>query len=84
MQTAGICLFDDKRGNDPMKNINEKKIGMVGFGHLGSSIAEALVNGGFPIELNDLAQGKQGNNGEGLRSEAGELCQGYGVSDEKL
>jgi pyrroline-5-carboxylate reductase len=36
------------RGNDPMKNINEKKIGMVGFGHLGSSIAEALVNGGFP------------------------------------
>ena len=48
MQTAGICLFDDKRGNDPMKNINEKKIGMVGFGHLGSSIAEALVNKGFP------------------------------------
>ena len=48
MQTAGICLFDDKRGNDPMKNINEKKIGMVGFGHLGSSITEALVNGGFP------------------------------------
>ena len=31
-----------------MKNINEKKIGMVGFGHLGSSIAEALLNGGFP------------------------------------
>ncbi len=31
-----------------MKNINEKKIGMVGFGHLGSSIAEALVSGGFP------------------------------------
>ena len=31
-----------------MKNINEKKIGMVGFGHLGSSIAEALVIGGFP------------------------------------
>ncbi len=31
-----------------MKNINEKKIGMVGFGHLGSSIAEALVNKGFP------------------------------------
>ena len=31
-----------------MKNINEKKIGMVGFGHLGSSITEALVNGGFP------------------------------------
>ena len=30
-----------------MKNINEKKIGMVGFGHLGSSIAEALLNGGF-------------------------------------
>ncbi len=26
MQTAGICLFDDMRGNDPMKNINEKKI----------------------------------------------------------
>ncbi len=48
MQTAGICLFDNKRGNDPMKNINEKKIGMVGFGHLGSSIAEALVNKGFP------------------------------------
>ena len=48
MQTAGICLFDDMRGNDPMKNINEKKIGMVGFGHLGSSIAEALLNGGFP------------------------------------
>ncbi len=47
MQTAGICLFDDMRGNDPMKNINEKKIGMVGFGHLGSSIAEALLNGGF-------------------------------------
>ena len=48
MQTTGIRLFDDMRGNDPMKNINEKKIGMVGFGHLGSSIAEALVNGGFP------------------------------------
>lgn len=48
MQTAGICLFDDKKGNDHMKNINEKKIGMVGFGHLGSSIAEALLNGGFP------------------------------------
>lgn len=48
MQTAGICLFDDKKGNDPMKNIKEKKIGMVGFGHLGSSIAEALLNGGFP------------------------------------
>ncbi len=48
MQTAGICLFDDKKGNGPMKNINEKKIGMVGFGHLGSSIAEALLNGGFP------------------------------------
>ena len=47
MQTAGICLFDDMRGNDPMKNINEKQIGMVGFGHLGSSIAEALLNGGF-------------------------------------
>lgn len=31
-----------------MKNINEKKIGMVGFGHLGSSIAEALIKGGFP------------------------------------
>ncbi len=31
-----------------MKKINEKKIGMVGFGHLGSSIAEALLNGGFP------------------------------------
>ena len=30
-----------------MKNIKEKKIGMVGFGHLGSSIAEALVKGGF-------------------------------------
>ena len=30
-----------------MENINEKKIGMVGFGHLGSSIAMALVNGGF-------------------------------------
>ena len=48
MQTAAICLFDDKKGNDPMKNINEKKIGMVGFGHLGSSIAEALIKGGFP------------------------------------
>lgn len=45
MQTAGICLFDDKRGNDPMKNINEKKIGMVGFGHLGSSIAEVSTPG---------------------------------------
>ncbi len=48
MQTAGFCLFDDKKGNDPMKKINEKKIGMVGFGHLGSSIAEALVKGGYP------------------------------------
>jgi pyrroline-5-carboxylate reductase len=48
MHTADICLFDDKKGNDPMKNINEKKIGMVGFGHLGSSIAEALINAGFP------------------------------------
>jgi len=48
MQAADSCLFDDKKGNDPMKNIKEKKIGMVGFGHLGSSIAEALVNGGFP------------------------------------
>ena len=48
MQTAAICLFDNKKGNDPMKNINEKKIGMVGFGHLGSSIAEALIKGGFP------------------------------------
>ena len=48
MQTDGIRLFDDMRGKDAMKNINEKKIGMVGFGHLGSSIAEALVNKGFP------------------------------------
>ena len=48
MHTAGICLFDDMKGNDLMKNIHEMKIGMVGFGHLGSSIAEALVNGGFP------------------------------------
>lgn len=47
MQTADSCLFDDKKGNDPMENINEKKIGMVGFGHLGSSIAEALLNRGF-------------------------------------
>ena len=31
-----------------MKNINEKKIGMVGLGHLGSSIATALIKGGFP------------------------------------
>lgn len=30
-----------------VKNIKEKKIGMVGFGHLGSSIALALINGGF-------------------------------------
>ncbi len=30
-----------------MKNIKEKKIGMVGFGHLGSSITEALINGGL-------------------------------------
>ncbi len=48
MQTADRCLFDEKKGNDLMKNIKEKKIGMVGFGHLGSSIAEALINGGFP------------------------------------
>ncbi len=48
MQTADSCLFDDKKGNDLMKNIHEKKIGMVGFGHLGRSIAEALLNGGFP------------------------------------
>ena len=48
MQTTGICLFDDMRGNDLMKNIHEMKIGMVGFGHLGSSIAEALIKGGFP------------------------------------
>ncbi|NLW60938.1 MAG: NAD(P)-binding domain-containing protein [Synergistaceae bacterium] len=31
-----------------MKKIHEMKIGMVGFGHLGSSIAEALIKGGFP------------------------------------
>ena len=48
MHTADICLFDDMKGNDLMKNIHEMKIGMVGFGHLGSSIAEALIKGGFP------------------------------------
>lgn len=48
MQTADICLFNEKKGNDPMKNIHENKIGMVGFGHLGSSIAKALIKGGFP------------------------------------
>ncbi len=30
-----------------MKTIMEKKIGMVGFGHLGSSIAGALIKGGL-------------------------------------
>ena len=35
------------KGNDLMKTIKKKKIGMVGFGHLGSSIAGALIKGGL-------------------------------------
>ncbi|MDD4159544.1 MAG: NAD(P)-binding domain-containing protein [Synergistaceae bacterium] len=33
-----------------MKNIKKKTIGVVGFGHLGSSIVESMIRGGFPKE----------------------------------
>ena len=51
-----------------MKTINEKKIGMVGCGHLGSSIAEALIKGG--LDKSDLSVSYGGNKKTGRKISA--------------
>jgi pyrroline-5-carboxylate reductase len=50
MRPSVVDVFQDKKGHYSMKNIKNKTVGVVGLGHLGSSIVDSFLSGGFPLE----------------------------------